>query len=113
MQTDGVGEDKADEAELRVETLSSVEEEDRVSDVEDGDGTIEDDTTSRLEDAADIEGGSTNDELVRTEMVGPAGPVVHVEVTDDATLDEGNIGELAGVGDLLVGDSALQMPKPD
>jgi hypothetical protein len=46
-------------------------------------------------------------------MVGPAGPVVHVEVTDDATLDEGNIGELAGVGDLLVGDSALQMPKPD
>jgi acyl-CoA reductase-like NAD-dependent aldehyde dehydrogenase len=117
-QTLGVGEGRAEEVGLEVETLSSDEEEERYSAVEDGDDATgddatEDDIASTLENAVKVDDGSTNDELVTTETVGPAGPVVHVETIDDAIVDEEETGELGGVEDLLAGDSALQLPKPD
>jgi hypothetical protein len=112
-QTDGFGEGRGEAVVLGVETLSNDEEEYRYSAVEDGDDATEDDTTPRLEDAVEVEDGSANDELVTTETVGPAGPVVQVETIDDAIVDEEETGELEGVEDLLAGDSALQLPKPD
>lgn len=110
MQTDGVDEGRAEENELEVEKLS-VDKEDEDSTGEDvGDGVVEDVTTSRLDD--DVEDGSTNDELVTTETVSPAEPVVQVVVVDGATLDEGETGELERVDNLLDEDTELQLPKP-
>jgi hypothetical protein len=111
LQAFGVGEGRTEEDELEVEELSvDREDEDDSAEEDVGDGVAEDDTTSTLED--DVEDGSTDEELVMTETVSPAEPVVQVVVTDDATGDEKEAEELVRVDTLLDEDTPLQLPKP-
>jgi hypothetical protein len=129
-QTGGVGDGIAEKDELEVEGIS-IDEDDGLTDEDDGstdgdgvptdgdgvptdedvrDGVAEDDTVSRMND--DVEDSFTEVELVTTETVSPAEPVVQVVVVDDTTLDEGEIDELERVDCLLDEDTALQLPKP-
>jgi len=123
-QTGGVGDGMAEEDELEAEGISididdgSIDEDDGSTDEDvgdgvaedDGDGVAEEDTVSRIDD--DVEDGSAEVELVTTETVSPAEPVVQVVVVDDTTLDEREIDELGRVDCLLDEDTALQLPKP-
>jgi hypothetical protein len=115
-QTGGVGDGMAEEDELGIEGISmdiddgSIDEDDGSTDEDVGDGVAEDDTGSRKDD--DVEDGSAEVELVTTETVSPAEPVVQVVVVVDTTLDEGEIDELGRVDCLLDEDTALQLPKP-
>jgi hypothetical protein len=137
-QTGRVGDGIAEKDELEVEGIS-IDEDDGLTDEDDGstdgdgvptdgdgvptdedvrdgvaedvrDGVAEDDTVSRMND--DVEDSFTEVELVTTETVSPAEPVVQVVVVDDTTLDEGEIDELERVDCLLDEDTALQLPKP-
>jgi hypothetical protein len=80
----------------------------------------EDDTTSALDDSVAeddalenaVEDSSTDEELVTTDMVSPAEPVVQVVVMDDGTEDKEETGVLERVDTLLDEDTALQLPKP-
>jgi hypothetical protein len=121
IQTAGVREGRAEEDELDVEELSiDWEENDDSADEDVGDGVTEDDTTSALDDSVAeddalenaVEDSSTDEELVTTDMVSPAEPVVQVVVMDDGTEDKEETGVLERVDTLLDEDTALQLPKP-